>query len=94
MAEKTFDARMDQLDDVLAFVTEQPEQMERPPRKRVQIEVSVEELFVNIASYAYSPGSGTATIAVNLVLEPRAVEITFTDHGIPYDPLARPDPAA
>ena len=92
MAEKTFDARRDQLDDVLAFVTEQLEELECPARKVIQIQVAVEELFVNIASYAYAPGSGTADIAVELVPEPRAVEITLKDRGVPYDPLAKPDP--
>ena len=92
MAEKTFDARRDQLDDVLAFVTGQLEQLDCPAKKQMQIEIAVEELFVNIASYAYAPGTGTATVAVDLVPGPRAVEITFTDHGVPYDPLAKPDP--
>ena len=92
MAEKTFDAAVDQLDEVLAFVTDQLDQLDCPPRHRIQIEVAVEELFVNIASYAYRPGTGTADVTVEAFDNPKAVEITFRDSGVPYDPLAKQDP--
>ncbi len=92
MAEKTFDAAVDQLDEVLAFVTDQLDQLDCPPKYRIQIEVAVEELFVNIASYAYRPGTGTADVTVEAFDNPKAVEITFRDAGVPYDPLAKQDP--
>ena len=92
MAEKTFDAVVDQLDEVLAFVTDQLDQLDCPPKHRIQIEVAVEELFVNIASYAYMPGTGTADVSVEAFDNPKAVEITFRDSGVPYDPLAKQDP--
>ena len=92
MAEKTFDAAVDQLDEVLAFVTDQLDQLDCPPKHRIQIEVAVEELFVNIASYAYRPGTGTADVTVEAFDNPKAVEITFRDSGVPYDPLAKQDP--
>ena len=92
MAEKTFDAVVDQLDEVLAFVTDQLDQLDCPPKHRIQIEVAVEELFVNIASYAYRPGTGTADVTVEAFDNPKAVEITFRDSGVPYDPLAKQDP--
>ena len=92
MAEKTFDAAVDQLDEVLAFVTDQLDQLDCPPKHRIQIEVAVEELFVNIASYAYRPGTGTADVTVEAFDNPKAVEITFRDAGVPYDPLAKQDP--
>ena len=92
MAEKTFDAAVDQLDEVLAFVTDQLDQLDCPPKHRIQIEVAVEELFVNIASYAYRPGTGTADVTVESFDNPNTVEITFKDSGVPYDPLAKQDP--
>ena len=92
MAEKTFDAAVDQLDEVLAFVTDQLDRLDCPPKHRIQIEVAVEELFVNIASYAYRPGTGTADVTVEAFDNPKAVEITFRDSGVPYDPLAKQDP--
>ena len=92
MAEKTFDAAVDQLDEVVAFVTDQLDQLDCPPKHRIQIEVAVEELFVNIASYAYRPGTGTADVTVEAFDNPKTVEITFKDSGVPYDPLAKQDP--
>ena len=56
------------------------------------IEVAVEEIFVNIASYAYDPQVGPATIRTEIVQEPLSVILSFIDGGVPYDPLAKPDP--
>ena len=92
MAEKTFDASVDQLDEVLAFVTGQLELLDCPPKFQIQIEVAVEELFVNIASYAYAPGHGKATVCLELSEGPRTATLTFTDAGMPFDPLGREDP--
>ncbi len=61
-------------------------------KAKMQIEVAVEEVFINIASYAYAPGKGNAVVRVEIPEDPVAVTITFMDHGVPYDPLAREDP--
>ena len=58
----------------------------------MQIDVAVEELFVNISNYAYNPSVGSATVCVDVVEEPLSVVITFIDHGKQYDPLAKEDP--
>ena len=58
----------------------------------MQIGVAVEEIFVNIANYAYHPDKGTATVRVEVSGAPVCVTITFVDHGVPYDPLAKDDP--
>ena len=44
------------------------------------------------AHYAYRPDVGPATVRVEVEKDPPAVSITFIDHGIPYDPLAKEDP--
>ena len=90
MRELTIDAKIDKLDEVLGFVDGLLEEADCPIKTQMQIDVAVEELFVNIASYAYTPGEGTATIRVER--EPGAVQITFIDSGVPYDPLAKADP--
>ncbi len=92
MAEKVFDAVLDQLDDVLGFVDEQLDLVDCPMKTRMQVQIAVEEIFVNIASYAYQPGTGTADILVETAKDPRSVTITFRDRGVPYDPLAKEDP--
>ncbi len=92
MAERTFDAVLDQLDDVLAFVDEQLDLIDCPMKSRMQVQIAAEEIFVNIASYAYQPGTGKADILVETAKDPRSVTITFKDRGVPYDPLAKEDP--
>ena len=51
-----------------------------------------DELFGNIAHYAYNPDVGDATVRVEVMEDPLAVVITFIDKGVPYDPLAKADP--
>jgi len=92
MKELTIEAKVENLPDVLAFVDEQLEAHNCPMREQMQLDVAVEELFVNIASYAYNPEVGPATILVQTEGDPLSVIITFVDHGVPYDPLAKEDP--
>jgi anti-sigma regulatory factor (Ser/Thr protein kinase) len=54
--------------------------------------MAVEEVFINIASYAYAPGEGTVRVNVKVTEDPDKVVITFTDRGIPYDPLKMESP--
>ena len=92
MKELTIEADVNNLDDVLAFVDEQLEAHGCTHKVQMQLDVAVEELFVNIAHYAYNPDTGNATVKVEFQEDPIAVIITFTDKGVPYDPLAKPDP--
>ncbi len=80
------------LDKVLVFVDEQLDALNCPAKAKIQINIALEELFVNISHYAYDPAVGTAEVQVSAKSEPPAVEITFIDEGRPYDPLAKPDP--
>ena len=57
----------------------------------MQIRLAVEEIFVNIISYAYRPDIGKAEIYVSVSEAPLSVTILFMDAGKPFDPLARPD---
>ncbi len=90
--ELTLDAAVENLDQVLAFVDAELKAMECPAKTQMQIDVAVEELFVNIASYAYAPGTGSATLRVEPHSDPKRISITLIDSGMPYNPLARPDP--
>ena len=92
MRELTLEAKVDSLNQVLAFVDGALEEMDCPPKAQMQIDVAVEELFVNIAHYAYAPGTGDATIRVETEQNPPSVAVTFIDGGVPYDPLKKPDP--
>ena len=92
MIELTLDATVENLDRVLSVVEEYLNELHCPLRTQMRLAVVVEELYVNIASYAYAPGTGPAALRVDVEEEGRVVAITFVDQGVPYDPLAKPDP--
>ena len=77
---------------VLAFVDEDLEAAECPMLTQTAIDIAVEEIFVNIANYAYGEETGTVLIQVTMHEDPPSAEITFIDTGVQYDPLANPDP--
>ena len=58
----------------------------------MQIDVAIDELFTNIASYAYAPETGKATVRIETEEDPRAAVITFIDRGRPYNPLLAEEP--
>lgn len=80
------------IDQVNAFVEGFLEEIDCPPKAAMQLMVAVEELYVNIASYAYAPASGDALIRLSFAEEDRALSIAFIDWGIPFDPVAKADP--
>ncbi|MCM1046029.1 MAG: ATP-binding protein [Candidatus Gastranaerophilales bacterium] len=92
MKELTVDATLQSIPVVTAFVDEQLEQLDCPPKAQAQIDIAIDELFSNIVHYAYHPEVGPATVRIEILDEPLSVVITFIDQGVPYDPLAKPDP--
>ena len=86
------EALTENLPEVQAFVGEKLDGVNCPPKARMQLEIAVEEIFVNIANYAYAPDKGNATVRVEVSDEPVTVSITFVDKGVPYDPLKKEDP--
>ena len=92
MRERTFDAVIPSLMEVTLFIDEWLESLDCGMKAQKQIDLAVDELFTNIASYAYAPGSGEATIQLNFDEACRVASITFIDSGVPYDPLQKPDP--
>ncbi len=85
-------ATKENLPQVLAFVDSQLEKLNCGIKIITQIDVAVEEIFVNISNYAYHPETGPAIIRASITEEPLAVTISFIDNGKQYDPLAKPDP--
>ncbi len=92
MKELTIAATVENIETVTDFVNEQLEAFACPMKARMQINIAIDELFGNIAHYAYHPDVGEATVRVEVVEEPLSVIITFIDGGVPYDPLAAADP--
>ena len=92
MKELTIDATVENIGVVTEFVNEQLEKFDCPMKAQMQIDIAIDELFGNIAHYAYSPEIGKATVRVEVTENPLSVIITFIDNGVPYDPLAKDDP--
>ncbi|EOT27451.1 hypothetical protein C805_01559 [Eubacterium sp. 14-2] len=86
------DAVIENIGKVTEFVDSQLEAYDCPVKAQMQIDIAIDELFGNIAHYAYNPDVGPATVQVEVTEEPLAVIITFIDQGVPYDPLAKADP--
>ncbi|MGN0712437.1 MAG: ATP-binding protein [Anaerovoracaceae bacterium] len=104
--EMTVNAAVENLESVIAFVDGCLEELSCPLRAQMQIDIAVDEVFSNIAYYAYPTDAvtgaaagtdagidaGTVTVQVEAAEEPPAVILTFIDGGTPYDPLSHEDP--
>lgn len=90
--ELDIEAVEENLGTVMAFVDERLEAADCSVKSQMQIDVAVEEIFVNICKYAYTPDQGRAVVRVEVADDPVQVKITFIDQGKPYDPLQKDDP--
>jgi len=90
--ELTLDAVVENIDKVTDFVNNELDAYDCLMKARMQINVAIDELFGNIAHYAYEKGTGKATVRIEVEEEPLTVSITFIDSGKPFNPLDRPEP--
>lgn len=89
---KKFKAKIEALPDILGFVDEMLEKYECPMKIQTAICVAIEEVFVNVARYAYENGEGEVSLGIGFDEESRTVTFRMADGGIPFDPLKKPDP--
>lgn len=82
----------EKLTDVLSFVDSQLETAMCPMKAQMKIDIAVEEIFINIASYAYGDNVGEAEIIVDVDQQQSKAVVTFIDSGVPYNPLEKDDP--
>ena len=92
MKEVTMAAKVENIPEVTAFIDAQLEALDCPMKAQMQIDIAIDELFGNIAHYAYAPGEGDATVRFEFDASTREASITFIDSGVPYDPLQQGDP--
>ena len=92
MVNQTFPAKVDALSEVLGFVDLTLEGYECPMKIQTAVCVAIEEVFVNVAHYAYGEGEGDVTLAIGFDEETRNITFRMTDQGTPFDPLAKSDP--
>ena len=92
MTEKTFPAKVEALSDVLGFADQMLQRFDCPMKIQTAVCVALEEVFVNIAHYAYGDGEGDMTLAIGFEEASRTVTFRLSDRGVPFDPLGKPDP--
>ena len=88
-------ASVDELPHVNEFIHTELDRRMCPLRAQHQLDIAVEELFVNVAHYAYPDATpdnpGIARVSYTYSADPPSVRVDIADDGIPYDPLAKPD---
>ena len=92
MTDKTFKAQTEALSDILGFVDLMLEKYECSMKIQTAICVAIEEVFVNVARYAYKDGEGDVVFGIGFDKESRTVTFRMKDKGVPFDPLKKPDP--
>ncbi len=94
MKEIKLEAKVENLDELIAFIDGELERNGCPMKAQMQLDVAVEELFVNVAHYAYAPNTGDVLVQFNVegTEELKTAVVTFIDDGVPYNPLAKADP--
>lgn len=92
MEKITVEAVLENLQTVIDFATEKLEERDCSMKIVTQTELVIEEVFVNIANYAYHPEIGSATFCIEFEKNPDAVLMTFIDSGKHYNPLEKDDP--
>lgn len=90
VAVKEFPARDDAYADVTGWVEGRLEELGCPLKTAMQVIMCLEEIFVNIAHYAY--GGGEGMLKLTLGFEGDVLTLEFRDSGVAFDPLAKPDP--
>ena len=92
MKEITLEATIENIPQVTAWIDAELEAVDCPIKAQMQIDLAIDEMFGNIAHYAYAPNTGSATVRFAYDAASGMAEITFVDRGKPYDPLAAADP--
>ena len=92
MKEITLEATIENIPQVAAWIDAELEAVDCPIKAQMQIDLAIDEMFGNIAHYAYAPDTGSATVRFAYDAASGMAEITFVDRGKPYDPLAKQDP--
>lgn len=92
MKELTIKAAIENIEKVTNFVNTELEALDCPYKAEMQIDLAIDELFGNIANYAYNPETGDATVRLEVEEDPLSVIITFSDNGKPFNPLEAKEP--
>jgi anti-sigma regulatory factor (Ser/Thr protein kinase) len=90
MEQITLPANVDRLTNVFRFIDNAMRESVPDEEQQNNVKTAVEEIFVNIAHYAYPSCEGDVTVSVSVT--PDKFTIEFKDSGMPYNPLDKSDP--
>lgn len=82
----------DTLYTVLDAIESQLESNHCPNDIKTEILIAVEEIYINIAHYAYGGKEGEAIVQMDVTQNPNRCQVVFRDRGVPYNPLEKEDP--
>lgn len=85
-------AKRDSWERVYEFLEETLDRLNCSEKAKIQVLVAAEEIYVNIAQYAYQGEEGVVCVEVEKSEDAGQIKITFTDSGIQYNPLRRENP--
>ena len=92
MHELKLQASDETLYTVLGEIEKLLDENQCPETLKMVMLVAVEEIFVNIAHYAYDGKPGEAVIGLDVIPNPKSCRVIFRDKGVPYNPLQKADP--
>lgn len=92
MQDMTLQASDDTLYTVLDAIEAHLTKNGCPDDIKTEVLISVEEIYVNIAHYAYEGKPGEATVQMEVTQNPKVCRVVLKDRGIPYNPLEKEDP--
>ena len=90
--ELTLPAIVENIETATDFVNEYLEEVGAPMKTQMQIAVVIDEIFSNIAYYAYVLSEGDVTVGVGFDEETHTIVLSFADSGMKYNPLQKDDP--
>lgn len=77
---------------IVEFIEEQLAGHDFPAKAFFQIQVAIEEVFVNIVRYSGLAPAGTVEVQCEVLDDPSRAVVRFIDAGVPFDPLTSDDP--
>lgn len=87
---RTYEASVENLSPAMDFFSDGLTEAGVSLKSIMQLQIAFEELFVNVANYAYPDKNGKVTVSFDF--SDNTAEIEISDAGIPFNPLAKPDP--
>ena len=92
MEDLKLQARDDTLYTVLDAIEMHLDKNDCPADVKAEILVAAEEIYMNIAHYAYGGDEGEAVVQMEVSQDPKCCKVVFRDRGVPYNPLEKDDP--